>query len=150
MAATIPDRVKIAFHLIRDAEDYPPADWEHLWAIPRGEDNFELDNIPFFAKEVAAGDLVTALRDHEQQLIFERVIQSGGHSTVRVIMLDPDQKAAIRGELEDLGCETEGSHLPNLFAVDVPPNAVYTDVINLLTNKVSEDVLDYEEAAIRH
>jgi hypothetical protein len=150
MAATIPDRVKIAFHLIRDAEDYPPADWEHLWAIPRGEDHFELDNIPFFAKEVAAGDLVAAQRDGEDQLIFERVIQSGGHSTVRVIMFDPDQKAAVRRELEKLGCETEGSHLPNLFAVDVPPEAAYTDVMNLLTGKASKDVLDYEEAAVRH
>jgi len=150
MAATIPDRVKIAFHLIRDAEDYPPADWEHLWAIRRGEDHFELDNIPFFAKEVAAGDLVAAQRDDEDQLIFERVIQSGGHSTVRVIMFDPDQKAAVRRELEKLGCETEGSHLPNLFAVDVPPEVAYTDVMSFLKNEASKDVLDYEEAAIRH
>jgi hypothetical protein len=150
MAATIPERVKIAFRLVRDADDYPPADWEHLWAIPRGADQFELDNIPFFAQGVAAGDLVAAQRDNEQQLIFERVIQSGGHSTVRVIMFDPDQKAAIRGELEQLGCETEGSHLPKLFAVDVPPEAAYTDVMNLLKNKASKDVLDYEEAAVRH
>ncbi|MGA7538935.1 MAG: DUF4265 domain-containing protein [Steroidobacteraceae bacterium] len=149
MAATTPDRVKIAFRLIRDADDYPPADWEHLWAIPRGADHFELDNIPFFAKGVAAGDLVAAQRD-DNQLVFERVIQPGGHSTVRVIMFDPDQKAVIRGELEQLGCETEGSHLPNLFAVDVPPEAAYTGVMKLLADKAGKDVLDYEEAAVRH
>lgn len=149
MAAISADRVKIGFRLIRDADDYPPADWEHLWAIPRGTDRFELDNIPFFAKEVAAGDLVAAQYE-DNQLVFKQVIQPGGHSTIRVIMYDPDQKAAIRDELTKLGCETEGSHLPNLFAVDVPPNADYTEVMKLLSANAAKDVLDYEEAAIRH
>lgn len=149
MNARFPDRVKIAFRLTRDADDYPPADWEHLWAIPRGVDQFELDNIPFFAKGVASGDLVAAHHD-DDQLIFDRVLQPGGHSTVRVIMFEADQKAAVRDELAQLGCETEGSHLPNLFAVDVPPVVVYSDVIDRLTQKVDAGILDYEEAAIRH
>jgi hypothetical protein len=148
MTEVIPQRVKIAFRLVRDADDYPPADWEHLWAIPRAE-YFELDNIPFFAKGVSSGDLVAAHRDGNQ-LVFDRVIQPGCHSTIRVIMFDPDQKEAVRDELARLGCETEGSHLPKLFAVDVPPEVAYVDIINLLTNKASKDILDYEEAAIGH
>ena len=148
MTEAIPERVKIAFRLVRDEDDYPPADWEYLWAIPRAE-YFELDNIPFFAKGVAAGDLVAAQHNNDQ-LVFDRVIQPGGHSTIRVIMFDLDQKAAVRNELAQLGCETEGSHLPKLFAVDVPPEVVYTEIVNLLASKARKDILDYEEAAIGH
>jgi len=54
------DRVKIAVHLERDAEDYPPADWEHLCAIYRSQTEFEIDNIPFFAKGISAADVVSA------------------------------------------------------------------------------------------
>jgi hypothetical protein len=142
------DRVKVAFRLTRDKDNYPPADWEHLWAIPRGADHFELDNIPFFAKEVAAGDLITAQPNHDL-LVYDRVIQTGGHSTVRVIMYIPTKTAAVRDELLRLGCETEGSHLPNLFAIDVPPGIEYAKVIQLLKNRASQEILDYEEAAIR-
>jgi hypothetical protein len=60
----------MAFRLIRDADDCPSADWEHLWAIPRGGDLFELDNVPFFAKEVAAGDLVEWVSDHRFKHCF--------------------------------------------------------------------------------
>ena len=149
MNGAMKSRVKVSFRLTRDADDYPPADWEHLWAIPRDADQFELDNIPFFARGVASGDLVSARSDGDQ-LVFDQVTLSGGHSTVRVIMYDTSQKAAVRDELAKLGCESEGSHLPSLFSVDVPPTVDYANVISLLEGKAKADILDYEEAAIRH
>src|SRR5882757_7842392 len=94
------DRVKIAFRLMRDEEDWPPADWEHLWAIPRGTQRYELDNIPFFVKGVACGDVVSA-QSEDQGLVFDRVLLRGGHSTVRVIMYDLAQKQAIRDSLKE-------------------------------------------------
>ncbi len=141
--------MKISFPLVRDQDDYPPADWEHLWAISRGIDQYELDNIPFFAKGVSAGDIVSARRD-DDQLIFDRVLRHGGHSTVRIIMLKLDEKEGVRNELAVLGCESEGSHLPNLFAVDVPPNVNYAQVASFLAEKAEKNILDYEEAAIQH
>lgn len=35
-------------------------------------------------------------------------------------------------------------------AVDVPPEVDYADVIDFLANKANKDILDYDEAAIRH
>ena len=150
MNAKVRDRVKIALPLTRSSDDYPPADWEHLWAIPRSTDRYELDNIPFFATGVSAGDLVAVRRGDDERLIFDRVVQYGGHSTVRVVMFDIDQKEKIRGELARLGCESEGSHIPKLFAVDVPASVNYAEVISFLAKKADEDVLDYEEASIQH
>jgi hypothetical protein len=148
MNETSQNRVKIAFQLSRDSDDYPPADREHLWAIPRG-DRYEIDNVPFFAKGVSAGDLVAAHNDGGQ-LVFDKVLDFGGHSTVRVVMYDLAQKDAMRNKLTQLGCETEGSHLPKLFAIDVPPTVNYTEVIALLAEKADEEILDYEEASIQH
>src|ERR1700755_1092034 len=136
------NRVKIAFPLSRDEDDYPPADREHLWAIARG-DRYEIDNVPFFVKGVSAGDLVAAHKDGEQ-LIFDRVIDFGGHSTIRVVMYDLAQKERIRRKLAQLGCESEGSHLPKLFAVDVPPTVNYAEVIALLAEEADKVILDYE------
>ena len=146
---TVTDRVKIAFSLTRDSDGYPPADWEHLWAIRRGENEYELDNVPFFAKGVSSGDLVSVTSDQDQ-LKFGMVLKYGGHSTLRVIVFDSSQKESIRSDLAKLGCETEGSHLPDLFAVDVPPNVELASVIGYLVNKAEEDTLDYEESAVRY
>lgn len=102
MNAKVRDRVKVALPLTRASDDYPPADWEHLWAIPRGTDRYELDNIPFFATGVSAGDLVAVRQGDDDRLIFDKVVQYGGHSTVRVVMFDIDQKEKVRGELAEL------------------------------------------------
>jgi hypothetical protein len=141
-------RIKIALRLEQD-DGWPPVGWELLWAIPRVGDTAEIDNIPFFAKGLAAGDLVAFSRDADQ-LTFAGVLVPGGHSTIRVIMYELEQKEATREALQQLGCETEGSHLPSLFAIDVPPDVSYARVIELLDERAAAEVLEYEEAAIRH
>ena len=108
------ERVKIAVRLQRDADGYPPADWEHLWAIYRSADEFEVDNIPFFAKGISAGDVVSAQQENAD-LVFERVLRPSGHSTLRVILFGDTDKAQVRADLVSLGCESEGSHLPSLI-----------------------------------
>jgi len=142
-------RIKITFRLEQDEEGWPPVSSELMWAIPRTGDTAELDNIPFFAKGVAAGDIVAFSRD-EGQLTFAGVLVPGGHSTIRVIMYQLDQKVATRDALQQLGCETEGSHLPSLFAVDVPAAASYRRVLEFLNERSSADVLEYEEGVVRH
>jgi hypothetical protein len=51
--------VKIGFKLERDKDDYPPADYEWMWANRVSSSTFKIDNIPFFAKGIACGDIVT-------------------------------------------------------------------------------------------
>ena len=138
-------RVKVAFKLTRDEEGWPPADWETVWAIPRGPGQFELDNIPFFAQGVSSGDVIAA-HTEDGELRFDEVVAPGGHSTVRVILYDVTRKEEMRELLKNLGAPTEGSHLPSLFAVDVPPAVDYERVIALLDEH--SDVLEYEESAI--
>lgn len=143
------DSVKVAFPLIRDEKGWPPADWEHMWAIPLHSGEFQLDNIPFFAQGIACGDRFVAKRQG-QKLIFDRVSRSSGHSTIRVIVYDPSMTQAARDTLLALGCESEGSHVPHLFAVDIPPDAEYQRVIDYLAEQTRAGVLEHEEGVIRH
>src|ERR1700753_3826510 len=86
MNASIPtEMVKVGFKLERDEENYPPADWEWLWASPTQESTFKLDNIPFFAKGVSCGDIIAADQT-PSGLIFKELVQPSGHSTVRIII----------------------------------------------------------------
>jgi hypothetical protein len=113
--------VKILFYLERDEDGYPPVEVESMWAMER-EDGYELDNIPFYAKGVALGDVVAAEADVDGLLVYSRVVRRGGHSTYRVFLLTPgpdDPQTTVdhfRGQ--GLGVERD---LPGLLAIDVPP-----------------------------
>jgi hypothetical protein len=142
-------RVKILFHLERDSDDYPPVDWEHVWAFDCGNGEFEIDNIPFFAKDISVGDIVSA-HIKNTDLIFEEMIKKSENSTIRVIMLKIAYKDVIRQKLSDLGCETEASHLPSLFSVDIPKEIPYKPVADFLDNESNNGILEYQESALRH
>ena len=56
--------------------------------------------------------------------------------------------AEIREQLREIGCSTEGSHIPRLFSVDIPAEVDYTQVRELLQAGAETDRWDYEEAAL--
>jgi len=149
MNKKIQSRVKIAVRIAGGTDDFRPADWEHLWTVPCGAGEYEVDNIPFFATGISSGDVISA-HAQDDQLIFDQVVRYGGHSTVRCVVFDVDQKENIQKALARLGCETEGSHMSKLFAVDVPAPVNYAEVISYLEEKEAENLLDYEEASIQH
>jgi len=108
-ASRADDLVKVVVKLEKDEDDYPPADYEGLWARALGEGLFQVDNIPFFAKGIAYGDIVSAVTEPRELRFREKEV-----STVGAL-------------LEKLGCAIERSHIPGLISVDVPP-AVNTGV----------------------
>lgn len=146
---------KIGFKLQRDEDDYPPADWEWMWAKPVSGSTFKIDNIPFFATGVSSGDVVEAEQTKEG-LIFRELVEPSGHSTVRVIIFRGDQNneqlqeavEGMRQSLKALGCATELSHIPNLIAVDVPPEVDYRSVTAFLSQQERDGILEFEEASL--
>jgi Domain of unknown function (DUF4265) len=149
------EMVKVGFRLDRDQNDYPPANWEWLWASRISDATFKIDNIPFFAKLVSCGDIVTATQT-DAGFVFKKLIQPSGHSTVRVVIFREgrnDQQLvaeveAIRQFLRTMGCSTELSHIPNLIAVDIPPEVDYRSISAFLSRKEHDGVLEYEEACL--
>ena len=140
---------KILFKLVQDEDGYPPNDYESLWALPSENSNYEIDNIPFFVQGISCGDLVEADKVNDE-LWFRSVVKKSSNSTLRIICFDITKVAEVRKHLSSLGCSSELSHIEGLFAVDVPESCDYSTIQKYLDQKEQEDILEYEEASIRH
>lgn len=140
-------RVKIVVKLERDEDGYPPADYEGLWALPVGDGLFRIDNVPFFARGIAWGDIVSATVE-QQELRFIHVVRASGHSTLRLIIHDAKELPSVSWFLEQQGCAIERSHIPGLISVDVPPAASIDSLRKTLDEGEAQDRWGYEEACL--
>jgi Domain of unknown function (DUF4265) len=119
--------VEIWFPIKKDEDGYPESkDWEQLLGRPTEiVDQFRLESVPFYLKNVSRGDLVKA-RTVEVQggeiFEFDGVAERGGHNTYRLLLrkASSDPESTIQ-ELIRRGLAVEEEH-GKLLAVDVPPS----------------------------
>lgn len=136
--------VKIYFEI--PSVDSEETEIETIWAIPQGE-GFKLDNIPFYAKGVALGDVVSA-KEVDGCLYVDELLKPSGHSTVRLWFADEKDVQAVRAELKAMGCDSEISDQPRLVAVDIPSNVRYEKIREYLDAGESYGKWDYQEACL--
>jgi hypothetical protein len=75
---------------------------ESVWARVEGN-YFRIDNIPFFAPNIAYNDLVSAeLEDGGLQ--YEKMIEPSGHSTIQLVIADGRSQLETGYDFEELGC----------------------------------------------
>jgi hypothetical protein len=141
------DHVKINFRLDRDSDGDPPQDVESLWAVRVGNDSYRLDNVPFFVTGVSSDDIVRA-KDESGVLLFAGLVEAGGHSTVRVLISNSDETQAVRDELRARGCSSEGTNIPGLVAVDIPPSVRYAEVREFLMAGERNGRWEFEEGCV--
>ncbi|MBK6840597.1 MAG: DUF4265 domain-containing protein [Bacteroidetes bacterium] len=91
---------------------------ESVWATKVGE-NYKIVNIPFFAKNLALGDIVSVEKDNGD-LYFDTLIEPSGNSVVRLMIFDENNVESVGADLVKLGCGWEGSHIKNLITVNIP------------------------------
>jgi len=152
------DYVKVHFDLLQDELGYPPANSESMWAVPLGQSLFRLDNIPFFASGVSCFDVVLARTDASGLLKYERLVEAGGHSTLRVIFCDnPSDQRPLReriteltGRLREIGCSSELCHIPRLISIDIPPEVEIAKPKLILDAGQRQKLWEYEEATLAH
>ena len=111
--------------LFRVPEDDGSAQVETLWATTLGDDQYKLDNSPFYAYSVSWEDIVYAPYDSsERQHTFQRVVKKSGNRTVRVVFDPPveDGNASdkVLQGLVSLGCSYEGARR-NYISINIPP-----------------------------
>jgi Domain of unknown function (DUF4265) len=140
--------VKVIVLLEQDNQDYPPVDYEELWTTPLGEGLFRIENIPFFARGIARGDIVTATVEDED-LIFQEVAEQSGHSTIRLIVYNEHAVPAIVERFLNQGCDAETT-FTKLIALDVPPEVSLETLKEKLDLGYTQGQWDYEEACIYH
>jgi Domain of unknown function (DUF4265) len=146
-------RVKVRFVLEPENDDWPPVASEGVWARPLSGDQYELDNVPWFARGVAFGDRVRARLDDDGALVVTERLEWSGRYTVRVIPLgDVAAEALVREVIRDfaaLGVSCEGA-LPSykLVALDIPWNADLRRIKALLVAGETDGRWGYEEGCI--
>lgn len=141
--------VRVLFKLEKEDEDYPPVDYERLWARRLDDGSFELDNIPFFVREISAGDVVTAQQENGEEVVFSELVRASGSSTLRIIVFDESRVEDVRRRLQEVGCSTE-LNVSKMLAVDVPPQVDLQAVRTWLLEEQSSGTLEFEDACIRH
>lgn len=119
---------------------------ESVWARPV-ENGYLIDNIPFYAKEIAYADVVSAEADDYGVLHFTRLVAASRHSTVRLWFANEVDVVTVRDILRDMGCSSE-LNSSRLVAVDIPPLVSYGYVRAYLDQQESAGVFDYEEACL--
>ena len=145
-SATPEPFTKVAFEL--EKNENGTKEVETLWAVPT-DGGYRIDNIPFYVRGVAWGDIVSAMRDDGGQLNYVNLVTPSGHSTVRLWFAHASDVQAVRGALRALGCDSE-LDLERLVAVDIPPEIRYSEITAFLEEKEKLGVLEYEEGCIGH
>ena len=140
---------KVVFEL--EDSDWHDHASETLWASRRTNSVYNLRNIPFYIYGVSFGDSVVAERRNNEN-IFRRIHERGGHSTYRIFITDEHQDALFEqswGPLGELGCFYERA-TDYLVAVDVPPEVNIYDAYDALEKGRISGVWDFEEGHCGH
>lgn len=119
---------------------------ESVWAVPV-ENGYQIDNVPFYAKEVAYNDIVSAEPDGDGMLRFTGLVSASGHSTVRLWFANEADVAQVRNAFRGMGCSSE-LDLSRLVAVDIPLSVPYERVRTYLDQQESAGIFEYEEACL--
>ncbi|TKG90717.1 DUF4265 domain-containing protein [Puteibacter caeruleilacunae] len=119
---------------------------ESVWATKIGE-NYRIDNVPFFAKNIALDDIVSVENDNGE-LYFDSLIEASGNSVIQLVVFDESKVESVGAELVKLGCGWEGSHIKNLISVNIPKDKSYSDVKNFLEVGEKQKKWEYQEACL--
>ncbi|MBO9632583.1 MAG: DUF4265 domain-containing protein [Chitinophagaceae bacterium] len=110
---------------------------------------YRIEGIPLFTPAISRGDIVSAIEE-EDQLHFEMVLDSSGHSTIQVVFFDNRYLETALKDLENMGCSWEASREKRLVAVDVPDDVQYSLVLHYFEVGEEESKWTYKESCLSH
>ena len=123
---------------------------ETIWCEVDGE-NFVVDNIPFVAKGISSGDIISAEYDTDDEMYyFEDIIKTSGNSTVRIMFYDDKDIEPTREWLNKNNCESEGFPKRSMIAVNIPKEVDYKPIKTFLDSGENDGKWTYEESCLEH
>lgn len=145
-------RVKVRFSLSGDPDGWPPVTSEGLWAEPLANDEFRVDNTPWFVRNLAADDVVRAHAGSDGVLWATERVRRSGRCTIRVI---PRQDGPLAGDCQAVldafvpfGVSGEGVEQYGMVALDVPVEADVFAVKAMLVAGEADGRWHFEEGCI--
>lgn len=149
------NNLKITLKLTQDIDGYPPFNSEYLWIKKIDSILYEIDNIPFYSREVSFKDVIT-IKKENNEIFLEKVINQSSNSIIRVIFFEDCLKSNpllledFINSIKSFGCDLESDKNHNLVAISIPQKTNYKQVLDYLQDGVEKNFWDYEEAVIRH
>lgn len=146
---------RVIFPLEVDDEGWPPVGSERMWAFGRGEDRYEIDNVPWFVRDLACGDVVEAVApDPSSHPVFTRLLQRSLHLTIRIICF---RSGPLAGDLQavldafvPLGPYAEGVDQYGMVALDIAPETPLRPVYEKLVAGRADGSWEWEEGRINN
>ena len=125
---------------------------ESLWALPLGDDLYEVRNIPFFTYDLHFLDVVRAIPPgHGMKPEVKEVVRRSGHKTLRVLFteeMSDEGIAQIFGELNQAHAHYEKA-TSRFYIFDVEPDADYPAICTYLSEREQAGLLEYETGMTR-
>lgn len=127
-----------------DLGDDPDAGGESMWALPLGDDLFELRNTPFHAYALNFRDVVKAVsRAPSLKPSILEVVRRSGHRTIWIAFaseVPTDRCEAYAASLNEWRAYFEGAD-KRYFAIDVEPDGDYSRVLAAIESWLRQGVL---------
>lgn len=121
--------------------------YESVWANKIGA-NYQLENAPFFAKNVSYGDIVS-VENENGRLYFLTLVEASEHSTIQVILFTSDAFNQLVSSIEALGGSWEEFDKKQKYlSIDYPPERNYIDLRRILDAGYTQGLWDYKEACL--
>lgn len=126
--------------------------WETETLICKRKDElFELVHPPFYAKQLAVGDLVKAEFSPEEGVYYiDHKIEGSGNSTIRIQCHKLKYIQEAKEQLVHLGCSCEINYSRNRIAINIPRDLNYNNVRLYLKMGESDNRWNLEESCIAH
>ena len=107
---------------------------ETLWAFDLGNQRYKLDNTPWYAYGVSAGDIIEAESDTTDGFpVFRRVVEKSGYRTIRILS-EQGFGDELFQQIKGLGCSFEGA-TRRFVAIDIPPEVDLQTVVAFLISE---------------
>ncbi|SIQ98785.1 DUF4265 domain-containing protein [Chryseobacterium sp. RU33C] len=120
---------------------------ELIWVKPIGNELYQIDNIPFFAPNIAYEDIISI--EHEgDKMYFDNLVEMSGNSTVQLVFFEKNKNLEndILNQIESFQCSWEGIEGGGYYSINIPENISYKDVRKFLDDK--NEILDYKESCL--
>lgn len=145
--------VRLVAPLEQDEDGYPPSSSEGIWAIWLERDRVAtIDSIPFYVEHLSLGDTVS-VRLGPGGFLVDALVQSGGHSTIKVLVEDdapPTLVADLRRALGERGCESEFDDGRGVVLVDIPPDVPFSAPEQILAEVNTAQHTSWWVSPLRH
>jgi hypothetical protein len=135
---------EVYFRLQKDADGYPPKDWEGLKAEPTDEpQTYRIKSVPFYARQVAYEDEVRTCTSVEGfSPVFETVSKRSGFSTMRLLIEETEDRAALTEYFTKRDCLLEFKG--RLVSIGIP-KAAFDEVSDYIGSEKERGHWDAED-----